>query len=131
MTESATAVTAGRRAVEGYFAAINSDRFAALGSVFAPDVEIHTVGAAPVVGREAAMAHFPRVLSAYSTHDDAVTRWIEADGAIVCEIRFTGRLHTGRPISFDALDVFDLRDGRITKVATWYDTRALARQIRG
>ena len=59
------------------------------------------------------------------------TRWIEADGAIVCEIRFTGRLHTGRPIAFDALDVFDLRDGRITKVATWYDTRALARQIRG
>ncbi|GAA0935511.1 nuclear transport factor 2 family protein [Pseudonocardia zijingensis] len=131
MAEPATALTAGRQAVEGYFAAINSDRFAALGAVFAPDVEIHTVGAEPVVGRAAALAHLPRVLAAYSAHDDAVTRWIEGDEAIVCEIRFTGRLRTGRPIVFDALDVFDLRDGRITKVATWYDTRALARQIRG
>ena len=34
------------------------------------DVEIHTVGADPVVGRDAAIAHFPRVLAAYSTTTD-------------------------------------------------------------
>jgi ketosteroid isomerase-like protein len=121
----------GRQAVEGYFAAINSDRFADLAAVFAPDVEIHTVGAAPVVGREAALAHFPAVLSGYAEHHDAVTRWIEAENAVVCEIRFTGRRRDGGPIVFDALDVFDVRDGLITNVATWYDTRGLVRQLRG
>jgi ketosteroid isomerase-like protein len=129
-TDGAEAATPGRRAVEGYFAAINSDRYSDLAAFFAPDVEIHTVGAAPVVGRTAALVHFPRLLSAYAEHRDTVTRWIEADDAIVCEIHFIGRLREGRPIVFDALDVFDVRDGHITKVTTWYDTRSLARQIR-
>lgn len=131
MAEAGMEVAAERWAVDGYFAAINSDRFADLAAVFAPDVEIHTVGAARVVGRDAALAHFPELLSAYVEHDDAVIRWIEAEDAIVCEIRFTGRLRDGRLIVFDALDVFDLRDGLITKVATWYDTRGLVRQLRG
>jgi ketosteroid isomerase-like protein len=120
-----------RPAVEGYFAAINADRFGDLVAVLAPDVEIHTVGAATVRGCDAAVAHFPAVLAGYAAHDDRVTRWIEAPDAIVCEIRFEGRLRDGRPVAFDALDVFDVRDGRITKIVTWYDTRAVARQVRG
>ncbi|MDN5914367.1 MAG: nuclear transport factor 2 family protein [Pseudonocardia sp.] len=125
-----------RTAVEGYFAAMNSDRFDDLKAVFAPDVEIHTVGAEPVVGRDAALAHFPAILSGYSAHDDRVTRWITGSdddgvGAIVCDIAFAGRLVDGREIRFDALDVFDVRDGLITCVTTWYDTRLVARQVRG
>lgn len=125
-----------RAAVEGYFTAINSDSFADLAAVFAPDVEIHTVGAEPVVGRDAALAHFPRVLAAYGEHDDRVTRWISGvddagEDAIVCDIAFTGRLADGREVRFDALDVFDVRDGLITRVTTWYDTRLVARQVRG
>ena len=124
-----------RAAVEGYFAAINSDSFDDLSAVFAPDVEIHTVGADPVVGRDAALAHFPRVLAGYSAHDDRVTRWIEgvddgSEDAIVCDIAFAGRLADGREIRFDARDVFDVRDGLITRVTTWYDTRLVARQVR-
>lgn len=124
-----------RTAVEGYFTAMNSNSFADLKTVFAPDVEIHTVGAEPVVGRDAALAHFPRVLAGYSVHDDRVTRWIEgvdddSEDAIVCDIAFTGRLTDGREVRFDALDVFDVRDGLITRVTTWYDTRLVARQVR-
>ena len=80
--------------VEAYFAAINSDRFADLAAVFAPSVEIHTVGAAPVVGREVALAHFPALLAGYAEHRDEVTRWIVAPDAVVCEIAFTGRLQS-------------------------------------
>lgn len=125
-----------RTAVEGYFAAINSDSFADLAEVFAPEVEIHTVGAEPVVGRDAALAHFPVVLSGYATHDDRVTRWISGvdDGgeeAIVCDIAFSGSMADGREVRFEALDVFDVRDGLITRVTTWYDTRLVARQVRG
>ncbi|WP_326837039.1 nuclear transport factor 2 family protein [Amycolatopsis rhabdoformis] len=115
--------------VRGYFAALNAERFAELAEVFADEVEIHTVGAAPVLGREAAIAHFARLLENYAEHTDRVTRWIEADEAVVTEIDFTGRLRDGRPIAFAALDVFDLRAGRIAKVTTWYDTREVRRQI--
>jgi ketosteroid isomerase-like protein len=115
--------------VEGYFLAINSDAFADLEAVFAADVEIHTVGAQPVVGRAAALAHFPRILANYAEHEDRVTRWIETPGAIVTEIDFEGKLADGRPVVFSALDVFDLRDGRITRVTTWYDTRDVRRQV--
>lgn len=119
-----------REPVEAYFAAINAGRFGDLAGVFAEDVEIHTVGAKPVLGRDDAVAHFPRVLAHYTAHDDRVTRWIEdGAGAIVTEIDFTGRLSDGRPVAFAALDVFDVRDGKITKVRTWYDTRDVRRQV--
>lgn len=119
-----------RAVVEGYFAAINSDSFADLAEVFADDVEIHTVGAEPVVGRAAALAHFPAVLANYAEHEDRVTRWIETPEAIVTEIDFEGKLADGRPVVFSALDVFDLRAGRIARVTTWYDTRDVRRQVR-
>ena len=124
-------MSSARSAVEAYFAAINSDRFADLAAVFATDVEIVTTGAPPVIGREAALAHFPVVLAGYSSHDDAVTRWIEAGDTVVCEIVFSGTLTDGRAVTFDALDVFDTADGWITRVGTWFDTRSVARQIKG
>jgi uncharacterized protein (TIGR02246 family) len=120
-----------RKLVEGYFDAINSEDFDALATVFAPDVEIHTTGAEPVRGRDAALAHFRAVLANYPSHLDAVTRWIEAPDAVVCEIAFTGSLADGREIRFAALDVFDAGDDGITRVSTWYDTRSVARQVRG
>jgi ketosteroid isomerase-like protein len=120
-----------RELAEQYFAAVNAEDFDALGAVFAPDVEIHTTGTEPVVGRDAALAHFRSVLANYPEHLDAVTRWIEAPDAVVCEIAFTGRLADGREIRFDALDVFDAGDRGITRVSTWYDTRSVARQVRG
>lgn len=118
-----------RAPVEQYFAALNADAYDDLAAVFTEDVEIHTVGAKPVVGRAAALAHFPRVLAGYAEHRDRVTRWIETPEAIVTEIEFTGRLGDGRPVEFPALDVFDLREGRITRVTTWYDTRDVRRQV--
>jgi limonene-1,2-epoxide hydrolase len=118
-----------RAVVERYFAALNADRLADLEEVFSADVEIHTVGMRPVVGRDAAIAHFRRVLAGYAAHEDRVTRWLEAGDAIVTEIDFEGALDGGRPIAFSALDVFDLADGRIRRVATWYDTHDVRRQV--
>lgn len=119
-----------RAVVEGYFTALNADRLADLEDVFAADVEIHTVGVRPVVGRDAAIAHFRAVLAGYVAHEDRVTRWIEAGDAIVTEIDFEGALDGGHPIAFSALDVFDLADGRIRRITTWYDTRDVRRQMR-
>jgi ketosteroid isomerase-like protein len=120
-----------RAAVEAYFAAINADSFADLADVFTPDVEIHTIGAKPIAGCSAALAHFPAILAKFTEHDDTVTRWIEAPEAIVTDIAFTGRLAGGQPVAFPALDIFDLAGGRIRRVTTWYDTRDLRRQLAG
>lgn len=120
-----------RELAERYFAAVNTDDFDGLAAVLAPDVEIHTTGSDPVVGRDAALAHFRAVLAPFAEHDDRVTRWIEAPDAVVCEIAFTGRLADGRAVRFDALDVFDAGPDGITRVGTWYDTRSVARQVRG
>lgn len=118
-----------RETVERYFAAVNTDSFVEAAAVLAHDVEIHAVGARPVVGRAAALEHLPKVVAPYAEHHDRVTRWIEAPGAVVAEIDFVGRLRDGRPVAFAAVDVFDLRDDLITKVFTWYDSKAVARQV--
>ncbi|WP_219413520.1 nuclear transport factor 2 family protein [Pseudonocardia nigra] len=118
-----------RDTVEGYFAAINSDGFADLEPLWHPDGELHAVGAPPRIGRAAVLAHFPDVLAAYASHDDRVTRWIEAGDTLVTEIRFEGTLRDGRGVEFDALDVFDLRDAVIVRLSSWYDTRAVARMV--
>lgn len=120
-----------RAVLEGYFAAINADRFADLRSLWHPDGELHAVGTPPRIGRDAVLAHFPAVLAAYAEHHDRVTRWIDAGDTVVTEIRFTGALRDGRPVEFDAVDVFDLRDGLIARLSSWYDTRAVARLVRG
>ncbi|HVV14643.1 VOC family protein [Amycolatopsis sp.] len=100
-----------RAVAEKYFEALNSERHS-------------------VVGGPAALAYFPALLANYAAHEDRVTRWIESAAAVTTEIDFTGRLRDGRPVAFSALDVFDLRDGVIAKVTTWYDTHDLRRQLR-
>ena len=119
-----------RELVGTYFAAMNSDRFADLEPLWHPDGELHAVGAPPRIGRAAVLAHFPAVLAGYAAHHDEVTRWIEAGDTVVTEIRFTGELRDGRPVVFDAVDVFDLAEGAIIRLSSWYDTRAVARMVR-
>ena len=41
------------------------------------------------------------------------------------EIRFEGRLACGTPLAFDAVDVFDVRDGLISRLSSWYDSHAV------
>lgn len=119
-----------RAVVDGYFAALNAHRFAELEPLWHPEGELHAVGVPPRIGRDAVLAHFPAVLAGYSAHHDRVTRVLEDGDTIVTEIRFEGRLRDGRPVAFDAVDVFDLRDGRIVRLSSWYDTGAVARQVR-
>lgn len=117
--------------VERYFAAVNDEDWDSLAAVFDSEVEIHTTGARPAIGREAAVAHLRAVLEPFAEHRDVVVRWIDARATIVCEIAFDGRLRDGRAVEFEALDVFDGDDRAITRIGTWYDTRAVVRQIRG
>ncbi|MDD7941361.1 nuclear transport factor 2 family protein [Actinomycetospora lutea] len=119
-------------AVERYFAAVNTEDWDAIRGVFAPDAELRTVGAPTRRGRNEIAAHFPQVLAALPVHHDEVTRVVVADTVVLVEIHFSGRTTEGRTVEFDAVDVFDLTDDgtTIATLSTWYDTAAVARQVR-
>jgi len=117
--------------VGAYFAAVNAEDWDALALLWEPDAELTAAGARPRHGREEILAYYPRVLSGYAEHLDVPTRRITEGATVVAEIRFTGRTVSGRPVVFDAVDVFDLVAGRIRKLTTWYDTAAVSRQVRG
>jgi catechol 2,3-dioxygenase-like lactoylglutathione lyase family enzyme len=121
-----------RATVEAYFASINADSFADLAKVFTPDMEIHTVGTRPVVGREGALAHFPRFLARFTEHDDQVSRWIETPDAIVTEILFEDRLTSGRPngrFQYRTTRGDQMRFGKVSHIAIGVSDMAKSRHF--
>jgi ketosteroid isomerase-like protein len=71
------------------------------------------------------------VLAGYAEHEDQPVRRIKDGSTVVVEVSFTGRTTAGRPVAFDAVDVFDLAGPRIRRLSTWYDTAAVLRLVRG
>jgi ketosteroid isomerase-like protein len=47
------------------------------------------------------------------------------------EVHFQGVAHDGREIEFDAVDVFDLEEGRIRRLSNWYDIALVRRLLAG
>lgn len=117
--------------VSAYFAAVNAEDWAALAGLWEPDAELVAAGARARHGREAIVAHYPKVLAGYAEHEDRPVRYIRDGSTVVVEVAFTGRTTAGRPVAFDAVDVFDLVGPRIRRLSTWYDTAAVRRQVGG
>ncbi len=117
--------------IETYFRAVNTRDWDAMATALAEDVVLRPVGVPPVRGRDAALAYYPDVLAKFEQAHDEVVRVAVAGDVVTVEIVFTGRTHDGAPVSFDAVDVFDLdAEGRIHRLSLWYDTRGVIRQIR-
>jgi ketosteroid isomerase-like protein len=116
-----------------YFDAVNAEDWAALGALWEPDAELVATGARPRRGRDDVVAYYPRVLAPFPSHVDQPGRRIAQGSAVVVEVSFTGVTGDGRPVAFDAVDVFDLTPdrARIRRLSTWYDTAAVLRQVRG
>lgn len=117
--------------VGAYFAAVNAEDWTAMAGLWDPGAELTATGARPRHGREEILAYYPKVLAGYAEHEDRPGRRITDGSTVVVEVRFTGRTTEGRPVTFDAVDVFDLAGSRIVKLSTWYDTAAVNRQVRG
>jgi uncharacterized protein (TIGR02246 family) len=120
-----------RDVIDAYFAAINAEDWDALAELWEPDAELYATGARPRHGREAILAYFPRLLAGWAEHTDRPGRRITEADTVVVEISFTGTTSQGRPVAFDAVDVFDLAGPRIRRLSTWYDTAAVLRQVQG
>jgi|1186.fasta_scaffold126441_1 uncharacterized protein (TIGR02246 family) len=119
-----------RAVLVAYFDGINSERYDDVAALFAEDGVLIAPGIRPRRGREEIAAYFPKVLARYPEHFDDATRILVDGRAAAVEIDFTGKLDTGEPIRFQAIDIFDLdAQGRIARLSTWYDSHSLRRQL--
>jgi ketosteroid isomerase-like protein len=118
-------------ALAAYFDGINGEDYAAVAALFAPDGELIAPGTEPRRGPAAIAEYFAAALRPYPEHLDDPTRFIHAGDTVTVEIHFTGRMASGAPLEFDAVDVFDFgADGLIRRLSSWYDSYAVRAQLR-
>jgi ketosteroid isomerase-like protein len=118
-----------REVVAAYFERLNAERWSDLLDLFHEDAELAAPGGRPRRGRAAIEAYYRAALAPYPEHLDAPGRVLVDGDAAAVEIRFTGRLATGAPLAFDAVDVFDVREGRIARLTSWYDSHGVRRAL--
>lgn len=116
--------------VRRYFDAVDAEDFDTLRQVLHPDVALTACGSRPRQGSEAALDLFAKIFERFPVHSDRPTRLICDGGTVVAEIHFEGRSATGVDVTFEAVDVFDVVDGRIVRLAQWLDSARLERQLR-
>ncbi len=114
-----------------YFKAVNAEDYTALSDLFHPEAELRPCGAGVKSGRDAVIAFYARVFAQFPVHADTPTRVIGAAETIVVEIKFSGETNTAQKVGFDALDVFDFKDGMIVRLSQWFDSADLARRLSG
>ena len=117
--------------VKEYFTALNTEDWELMASVL--DSELHLVpsGSRSRTGADKAIAMFQKIFERFPVHADDPTRFICDGNTMVVEITFTGATQDGRELSFDAVDIFDVQDGRISRLSQWFDTAALAATLGG
>jgi ketosteroid isomerase-like protein len=115
--------------IGAYFSALNGESFASFAELWTEDAQLRAVGSRPRDGRDEVLSYFGPLFDPWAEHLDQPTRCIVAEDVVVVEVAFSGRTHTGKPVAFDAVDVFDLRDGAIARLSTWYDLAWLRRQL--
>jgi len=116
--------------VRRYFDAVDAEDFDTLRQVLHPDVALTACGSRPRQGSEAAIHLFAKIFERFPVHSDRPTRLICDGDTVVAEIHFEGTSAAGTDVTFEAVDVFDVVDGRIVRLTQWLDSAHLERQLR-
>ena len=116
--------------VRRYFAAVDAEDLDTLRQVLHPDVALTACGSRPRHGSEAVIDLFEKIFERFPVHSDRPSRLICDGETVVAEIHFEGRSATGTDVAFEAVDVFDVVDGRIVRLSQWLDSAHLERQLR-
>lgn len=117
--------------VKEYFVALNDEDWDLMASVLHPELDLIPTGSRPRVGADKAIAMFQKIFERFPVHQDNPTRFLEAGNTVVVEITFNGATQDGHEVSFDAVDIFDVDNGRISRLSQWFDTAALASMLGG
>jgi uncharacterized protein (TIGR02246 family) len=109
--------------VDTYFSALNSEDWPTFVALWAPDGVFQTVGARPRRGGDEIAAFLKRLFTLWTTHDDRPVHVLVApdQSSASVEILFSGTTASGVAVSFEAVDLFDFVDGRVTRVRSFYD----------
>lgn len=121
-------MSANAETVATYFRSVDAEDLITLGSLFADGAVVMTAGAGERRG-ERILNFYENVFKKFPEHRDAPTRILEIGQTVVAEIDFTGRTTSGIEVAFPAVDIFDLRDGKIVRLTQWVDTSALERKL--
>jgi ketosteroid isomerase-like protein len=114
--------------VRAYFMCLDTEDWDRMRTLWTEDCELLAVGTRPRRGRDEMIGYFSGLFTPWPTHQDKPVRVIADGDAIAVNVTFTGVTPDGRDVAFDAVDVFDLRDGRIARLTNWYDL-AYARKV--
>jgi uncharacterized protein (TIGR02246 family) len=118
-----------REVVQAYFDRINADDYEGLLDLFAPDAELRSPGNRVRTGRAELAAYYEAALAPYPEHRDEPVRVIVSGTFATVDIRYEGRLANGRTMAFDALNVYEIVDGKILRLDQWYDTHRVRRML--
>jgi ketosteroid isomerase-like protein len=112
-----------REVVLRYFRCLDTEDWAGMTEIWCEDGVLRAVGARPRDDRDAVIGYFSKLFGPWVKHEDKPTRLVisEPDQTVLAEVTFTGTTGDGREVVFEAIDVFDFRDGRIAKLSNWYD----------
>ena len=116
--------------VRRYFDAVDAEDFDTLRHVLHPDVALTACGSRPRQGAEAVIDLFAKIFERFPVHSDRPTRLICDGEVVVAEVHFEGRSAGGTDVTFEAVDIFDVVDGRIVRLTQWLDSADLERQLR-
>lgn len=117
--------------VNRYFDAVDAEDWDTLGKVLHPEVKLTACGSRPRTGSSAVLSMFAKIFQRFPVHSDRPVRLIVEGSTVAAEIRFEGVSATGVEVAFDAVDVFDIVDGRIVRLTQWLDSADLQRRLAG
>jgi len=122
--------TSNQAVVRSYFDAIHSGELDNLASLFAEDASLHFPLSEPIVGRGAIRQFYEGVFNFYSKRSDHVSRlFFSEDGSVAAEIHFDGTTSTGKEVTFDAVDLFTVAQGKIQKLQIFYDSAKVMKML--
>ena len=104
-----------------YLDSLNTEDWDRLASLWHADATLRAVGTRQRTGPDDILTYFRAALGPWKEHLDQATRVLPCGDAVTVELHFRGRTAGGLQVEFDAVDVFDLRDGKIQALSTWYD----------
>lgn len=107
--------------IDRYFELMNAERWEEFATIWTDDAVVHAVGVSPRRGPDEILSHYTKLFRAWSEHRDTPTRVLTCGDAVTVEVTFEGITPDGRAISFDAVDVIDVVDGKIARLTNWYD----------
>ncbi|MHB1808525.1 MAG: nuclear transport factor 2 family protein [Solirubrobacteraceae bacterium] len=119
-----------RGVLASYFATLNAEDWDGLAALFHDEAELRAPGIRALKGVADVSGYFRAALRPYPIHRDEPTRILVCGSTATVEIHYEGKLANGKPLCFDAVDVFDFKDGLIHRLSSWYDSHRVRSDLR-